>query len=113
MIVVACLKGARLPLQVLYTCGHVTITQTWIAQTTVFRHARIDVTVIITMNANIYNLITPRGHFDLGPPGVKDGDIICNIYGYWWPFLLRKVDCHYVLVGACWVLALWVIKDWM
>ncbi|RDW63465.1 hypothetical protein BP6252_11010 [Coleophoma cylindrospora] len=47
---------------------------------------------------------TPAGHFGLGPPEVKDGDIICKIYGCWWPFLLRKVDSHYVLVGACWVL---------
>lgn len=47
---------------------------------------------------------TPAGHFGLGPPEVKEGDIICKIYGCWWPFALRKVNSHYVLVGACWVL---------
>lgn len=47
---------------------------------------------------------TPAGHFGLGPPEAKDGDIICKIYGCWWPFILRKVDSHYILVGACWVL---------
>jgi hypothetical protein len=48
---------------------------------------------------------TSAGHFGLGPPEVKDGDIICKIYDCWWPFILRKVDSHYVLVGACWVLS--------
>ena len=47
---------------------------------------------------------TPARYFGLGPPEVKDGDIICMIFGCWWPFILRKVDSHYVLVGACWVL---------
>ncbi|KAF8859539.1 hypothetical protein BDZ45DRAFT_650039 [Acephala macrosclerotiorum] len=47
---------------------------------------------------------TTAGHFGLGPPDVKDGDIICKIYGCRWPCVIRKVDSHYVLVGACWVL---------
>jgi hypothetical protein len=47
---------------------------------------------------------TPAGHFGLGPPEAKDGDIICKIYGCRWPLIFRKVDSHYILVGACWVL---------
>lgn len=47
---------------------------------------------------------TPAGHFGAGPLGVKGGDIICKVYGCWWPVILREVDSHYVLVGTCWIL---------
>jgi hypothetical protein len=46
----------------------------------------------------------PTGHFGIGPSGARDGDFICKLYGFFYPFILRKVDSHYVLVGSCWVL---------
>jgi hypothetical protein len=46
----------------------------------------------------------PSGHFGIGPSGARDGDFLCKLYGFTYPFILRKVDSHYVLVGSCWVL---------
>ncbi|TVY54631.1 Heterokaryon incompatibility protein 6,OR allele [Lachnellula cervina] len=47
---------------------------------------------------------TSSGRFGLGPIGAQEGDIICNIYGFAIPLLLRKVDSHYLIVGSCFVL---------
>ncbi|TVY17603.1 Heterokaryon incompatibility protein 6, OR allele [Lachnellula arida] len=47
---------------------------------------------------------TSSGRFGLGPIGAQEGDIICNIYGFSIPLLLRKVDSHYLIVGSCFVL---------
>jgi hypothetical protein len=47
---------------------------------------------------------TSSGRFGLGPIGAQEGDIICNIYGFRIPILLRKVDSHYLIVGTCFVL---------
>jgi hypothetical protein len=47
---------------------------------------------------------TSSGRFGLGPLGVQQGDLICNLYDFRYPLVLRKVDSHYVLVGACFVL---------
>lgn len=49
-------------------------------------------------------LETSAGHFGLGPLGVQRGDIICRIYGFYFPLVLRKVDSHYLIIGTCWVL---------
>lgn len=47
---------------------------------------------------------TLSGRFGLGPIGAQEGDILCNIYGFESPLLLRKVDSHYLIVGKCFVL---------
>jgi hypothetical protein len=39
-----------------------------------------------------------------GPPGVKEGDIICVFLGCEVPLVLRKLKDHFVLVGPCFVL---------
>lgn len=44
------------------------------------------------------------GHFGIGPLGARDGDLICKLYGSDYPYVLRKVDSHFVLVGQCCVL---------
>ncbi len=47
---------------------------------------------------------TSSGRFGLGPIDAQEGDIICNIYGFHFPLLLRKVDSHYLIVATCFVL---------
>ncbi|KAE8447099.1 hypothetical protein EG329_011083 [Mollisiaceae sp. DMI_Dod_QoI] len=47
---------------------------------------------------------TLNGYFGLGPLGTQPGDFLCQIYGYYDPVVLRKVDSHYVLIGSCWAL---------
>jgi hypothetical protein len=47
---------------------------------------------------------TANGYFGLGPVAVQEGDLLCQIYGYDNPVVLRKVESHYVLVGSCWAL---------
>jgi hypothetical protein len=56
-----------------------------------------------SLNRRVF-LETSSGRFGLGPTDAQEGDIICNIYGYNFPLLLQKVDSHYLIVGACFVL---------
>jgi hypothetical protein len=49
-------------------------------------------------------LETSAGHFGLGPPEMQRGDIVCKIYSFYFPLVLRKVHSHYVIVGTSWVL---------
>ncbi|KAE9365597.1 hypothetical protein N431DRAFT_519081 [Stipitochalara longipes BDJ] len=49
-------------------------------------------------------LETSAGHFGLGPLGIQRGDIICKIYGFYFPLVLRKVNSHHVIIGTSWVL---------
>ena len=58
-------------------------------------------------NESLYRRVffeTSSGRFGLGPIGAQEGDIICNIYGFSIPLILRKVDSHYLIVGTCFVL---------
>jgi Heterokaryon incompatibility protein (HET) len=50
--------------------------------------------------------VTQDGYFGLGPVNTKDDDIIVVLPGFSIPVLLRKVDSHYVHIGACFVLGL-------
>lgn len=45
-----------------------------------------------------------NGKFGLGPAGTRKGDVVCKLYGSYLPVVLRKVDSHYILIDACWVL---------
>jgi hypothetical protein len=49
---------------------------------------------------------TEDGLMGIGPPGMKFGDEVCVLMGYPAPFILRKVENHYVLLGECFVLDL-------
>jgi hypothetical protein len=49
---------------------------------------------------------TKDGLMGIGPPGTKLGDEVCVFIGYPAPFILRKVENHYVLLGECFVLDL-------
>jgi hypothetical protein len=49
---------------------------------------------------------TEDGLMGIGPPGTKLGDEVCVLMGYPAPFMLRKVENHYVLLGECFVLHL-------
>jgi hypothetical protein len=49
-------------------------------------------------------LETSAGHFGLGPLGVQRGDMICRIYGFYFPLVLRKVDSYYLIIGTSWML---------
>jgi hypothetical protein len=43
------------------------------------------------------------GYMDLAPPGASKGDLICILYGCKLPFVLRKQQEQYLLVGSCYV----------
>lgn len=47
-----------------------------------------------------------NGLMGLGPPGTKMCDDICVLMGYPAPFILRKVESHYLVIGECFVLGL-------
>jgi hypothetical protein len=49
---------------------------------------------------------TEDGLMGIGPPGTKFGDEVCVLMGYPAPFILRKIENHYILLGECFVLNL-------
>ena len=46
---------------------------------------------------------TSQGYLGAGPPGLRDGDQICVLLGCTTPLVVRRVEDHYVVVGACFV----------
>src|ERR1700730_6801401 len=42
-----------------------------------------------------------NGLLGFGPSDTKVGDDICILIGYGAPFMLRKVESHYILLGEC------------
>lgn len=44
---------------------------------------------------------TQRGYFGLGPHLMEYGDKICVLFGFPTPFILRRVNEHYLLIGEC------------
>jgi hypothetical protein len=49
---------------------------------------------------------TANGSMGLGTPGMVVGDSICHLVGHDFPFVLRKISGHYLVVGECFVLNL-------
>lgn len=44
---------------------------------------------------------TTSGYFGTGHEGVEVGDLLCALWGFPQPVILRKVNDHYVFVGVC------------
>lgn len=58
---------------------------------------------------------TRQGYFGLGPHLMEPGDLVCVLFGFPTPFILRKVDRHYLLIGECHVLGIMngeVMEKW-
>ncbi|KAF4625433.1 hypothetical protein G7Y89_g12733 [Cudoniella acicularis] len=49
---------------------------------------------------------TSEGYLGMAPPKCQAGDLVCVLSDCSIPVLLRKVDSHYIHVGACFVLGL-------
>ncbi|KAB8265020.1 heterokaryon incompatibility protein-domain-containing protein [Aspergillus pseudonomiae] len=49
---------------------------------------------------------TSQGHRGWGPPGTCKGDIIGILFGCETPVVLRKIDSHYIYIGACYVVGI-------
>jgi hypothetical protein len=49
---------------------------------------------------------TKDGYLGLGPKMMRKGDLICVLLGSKVPFIMRKVDNHFILLGECFVLGL-------
>ena len=49
---------------------------------------------------------TKDGYFALGPKTMQNGDFICVLFGSKVPFVMRRVDDYFVLVGECFILGL-------
>jgi hypothetical protein len=47
--------------------------------------------------------ITKRGHLGIGPATLKEGDVCVVLYGAKVPFILRRLDFQYLLVGECYI----------
>jgi hypothetical protein len=41
------------------------------------------------------------GHIGQGPPGLREGDLLCIILTCHMPLVMRPVDDHLLLVGSC------------
>ncbi|KAE8340786.1 hypothetical protein BDV24DRAFT_164005 [Aspergillus arachidicola] len=46
---------------------------------------------------------TGQGHLGWGPPEISKEDVIDCLFGFEMPVVLRKIDSHYVYIGACYV----------
>jgi hypothetical protein len=44
---------------------------------------------------------TKGGYIGIGPPGVREGDLVTVLHGINVPVLLREAGSHFVLVGTC------------
>ncbi|EME77745.1 uncharacterized protein MYCFIDRAFT_200180 [Pseudocercospora fijiensis CIRAD86] len=47
--------------------------------------------------------ITANGRVGFGPAGTEAGDRVCFLFGHSWPFILREVGGHWVLMGDVYV----------
>jgi len=48
-------------------------------------------------------ITTTRGYVGLAPEDVKEGDVICILFGGKVPYALRPRDGHYLFLGECYV----------
>jgi hypothetical protein len=44
---------------------------------------------------------TASGHIGQGPPGIREGDLLCIISTCHMPLAMRPVDDHFLLFGSC------------
>lgn len=44
-----------------------------------------------------------KGYFGLGPHLIEARGLVCVLSGFLVPFILRKVDEHYLFIGGCYV----------
>ncbi|KAB8267884.1 hypothetical protein BDV30DRAFT_219249 [Aspergillus minisclerotigenes] len=49
---------------------------------------------------------TGQGHLGWGPPGISKGDVIGFLFGFEMPVVLRKIDSHYIYIGACYIVGI-------
>ncbi|EON62965.1 hypothetical protein W97_02191 [Coniosporium apollinis CBS 100218] len=47
--------------------------------------------------------ISKRGYLGLGPRVLQEGDLCCILYGATMPFILRRRDDHYILLGQSYI----------
>ncbi len=47
--------------------------------------------------------VTQKGYFGLGPEAMKEGDLCCILFGAMVPFILRRVDHQYVIIGESYI----------
>ena len=47
--------------------------------------------------------MTGHGRIGIGPPRVREGDVLVVLFGGKWPFALREQNGHYMLSGHCYV----------
>lgn len=47
--------------------------------------------------------ISKKGYLGLGPKVLQEGDLCCILYGAKTPFILRRRDDHYILLGASYI----------
>jgi hypothetical protein len=47
--------------------------------------------------------VTKKGYLGIGPATMKEGDVCCVLFGATVPFILRKLDSQYLLVGECYI----------
>jgi hypothetical protein len=45
--------------------------------------------------------VTDKSYIGLVPTATQRGDNVCVLYGFTVPFILRRKDEHYTLVGNC------------
>ena len=46
---------------------------------------------------------TKKGYYVLGPKVIREGDVVCVLFGGKMPFVLRPWGCYFLLVGECYV----------
>jgi hypothetical protein len=47
--------------------------------------------------------ITKKGYLGIGPATSNDGDVCCVLFGATVPFILKRHDSQYLLVGECYI----------
>ncbi|CAM1500531.1 Fc.00g096930.m01.CDS01 [Cosmosporella sp. VM-42] len=66
----------------------------------------LDVGENITARSGNMVFETEESYVGLGPVGTDVGDFVCILSGFNSPVLLRKVENHFVYIGACFVIGL-------
>jgi hypothetical protein len=51
-------------------------------------------------------ILTEKEYMGLASPATKEGDIVCVLFGYQAPVVLRPVDDCYIFIGDCFVFGL-------
>lgn len=60
----------------------------------------------LSLFLHYWPFITVDGYLGWGPQEMRAGDIICVVFGCSMPVVLRKVDDHYIHLGACYMLGI-------